>query len=141
MKKVLFFLFILSIGAFARLNAQCTISRVAIEIVSFNSTTCQVVFNLSWQQEVNNGNKFAFIHLWTTPNYHTPAANWANMYSSPPKAPEAADLINSLATISIFNNETATPTIGTTYPNDAAITPLTAGLTVTKTPLTGSSVR
>jgi hypothetical protein len=141
MKKILIFLFIISFGAFAKLNAQCTISRVAVEIVSFNSSTCQVVFNLSWQQEINNGNKFAYIHLWTAANYHTPAANWTGMYAHPSDGPKAPDLVNSLGTISIFDNGTATPVIGTTYPADPTVTPLTGGLTVVKTQLSGTSER
>lgn len=141
MKKILIFLFVLCLGASVNLNAQCTISRVSVEIVSFNSSTCQVIFNLSWEQETNNGNKFAYIHLWKAADYHTPAANWVGMYTPPVDAPDAADLINSLGTISIFDNGTATPTIGTTYPPDPTIIPLTGAITVTKTPLSGSSER
>jgi len=141
MKKILIFFLIALSGMYARLNAQCTVSRVSVEIVSFNSVTCQVVFNLSWQQEINAGNKFAYIHLWKAADYHTPAANWVGMYFPPVDAPDAADLVNSLGTISIFNNGTATPTIGTTYPPDAGVTPLTSGITVVKTQLSGSSER
>ena len=141
MKKSLFFILLVSFGISARLSAQCTISRVSVEIVSFNSSTCQVVFNLSWQQEINNGNKFAYIHLWKAADYHTPAANWTNPYVIPADGPTAPDLVNSLGTISIFNNGTATPTIGTTYPADPSVIPLTTGLTVTKTSLSGTSTR
>ncbi len=141
MKKNLFFVFIVLFGMYAQLNAQCTVSRVSVELVSINTTTCQVKFNLSWQQEVNNGNKFAYIHLWKAANYHTPAANWATIYSNPTSAPKAPDLVNSLGTISIFNNGTPTPTIGTTYPADAAVIPLTTGLSVIKTPISGTSER
>ena len=139
MKKNLLFIFIALFGIYSNLNAQCTISNVSVEIVSFNPGTCQVVFTLSWQQEVNNGNKFAYIHFWKAAAYHTPTANWTNIYSNPTSAPKSADLINSLGTISIFNNGTPTPTIGSTYPADLNVTPMTSGLTLIKTPLTGTS--
>ena len=141
MKKILFFLVIALISISTKLNAQCTVSNVTVELVSFNSSTCQVVFNLSWQQEANNGNKFAYVHLWKAADYHTPAVNWVNLYSNPPGAPMAADLVNSLGTISIFDNGTATPTIGTTYPADPNVVPLTTGLTVIKTHFSGTAER
>jgi hypothetical protein len=140
MKKNLLFFFIVLFGVYTKVNAQCTISRVSVEVVSFNSSSCQAVFNLSWQQEINNGNKFAYIHLWKADNYHKPTGNWAIIYSNPASAPKAADLVNSLGTISIFNNGTSTPTIGSTYPADPSVIPL-SGLTVSKTPLSGTSER
>jgi hypothetical protein len=88
---------------------------------------------------VNNGNKFAYIHFWTAANYHTPTSAWNNTYSNPATAPKAAQLVNSLGTISIFNNGTLTPTIGTTYPADLNVTPMTSGLTIMKIPLSGTT--
>jgi|CXWL01.1.fsa_nt_gi hypothetical protein len=139
MKKILLSIAVLAMtGNFAKVQSQCIVSNLGVNVKSYNSTTCQVNFDLTWEQEVNNGNKFAYVHLWTGANYHTPAANWAGMYSNPAAFPQAADLANALATISIFNNGTATPGIGITYPpDDPAVTPLSAGLTVVKTPLPG----
>jgi hypothetical protein len=140
MKKNLLFIFIVILGLYAKLNAQCTVSNVSVEIVSYNPGTCQVIFNLGWQQETNNGNKFAYIHFWTADAYHTPASAWTGIYSNPASAPKANALVNSLGTISIFNNGTATPTIGNSYPADPTVTPMT-GITVTKNHYSGTSER
>lgn len=120
------------------LNSQCIVTNLGVNLKSYNPTTCQVQFDLSWEQEVNNGNKFAYVHLWTGNQYHTPAANWTNMYSNPAAYPLGADLVNALATISIFDNGSAAPKIGTVYPpDDPAVVPLSAGLSIVKTPLPG----
>ncbi|MBL7732852.1 MAG: T9SS type A sorting domain-containing protein [Chitinophagaceae bacterium] len=140
MKKILstLFLVLAALGIALTGKTQCVVTNLGVNLKSYNPATCHVVFDLSWEQEVNNGNKYAYVHLWTSANYHTPAANWATMYSNPAAYPKAADLINALATIAIFDNGTATPFIGTKYPPDELfVIPLTAGLSVVKTPLTG----
>lgn len=140
MKKILstLFLVLAALGIALTAKTQCVVTNLGVNLKSYNPTTCHVVFDLSWEQEVNNGNKYAYVHLWTSANYHTPAANWATMYSNPAAYPKAADLVNALATIAIFDNGTDNPYIGTKYPPDELfVTPLTAGLSVVKTPLTG----
>ncbi len=142
MKQILLSLFVFTVvGSTVKLKAQCTVSNLAIQVVSFNTSTCQVTFNISFEQEVNSGNKFAYIHLWRDGAYHTPAAAWptggAAIYSGPSKFPEAAQLVNALATIAIEFNGTLSPTIGSTYYPDNTVTPVTAGLSITKTLLPG----
>jgi hypothetical protein len=140
MKKFLLSAIILLAGMFIHTAySQCTITNLGVNLKSFNASTCRVQFDLSWEQEVNGGNKYAYVHLWTGALYHTPAANWATMYSNPAAYPKAADLANSLGTISIFENGSAVPKIGISYPpDDAGVIPLSAGLSVIKTPLPGS---
>ncbi|MBL7747675.1 MAG: T9SS type A sorting domain-containing protein [Chitinophagaceae bacterium] len=139
MKKILIPLIALAIsGIVPKVQSQCVVTNLGVNLKSFNTSTCRVIFDLSWEQEVNNGNKYAYIHLWTGVNYHTPVANWVNMYSNPAAYPKATDLVNSLGTISIFDNGTATPLIGNTYPPDElAVFPITTGISVIKTPLPG----
>lgn len=142
MKKILLSLLILAVtGLTAKVQSQCTVSNLAIEVLSFNTSTCQVTFNISFEQEVNSGNKFAYIHLWRDAAYHTPAAAWPSggsaIYSSPSKYPEAAQLVNALATIAIEFNGTSTPVIGTTYYPDPTVTPVSSGLSIVKTILPG----
>lgn len=116
---------------------QCTVSNLAIQNVNFNTGTCTVTFSLSFDQEVNSGNKFAYIHLWTSANYHTPAPNWVGMYANPSAQPMLADLVNTLGTIAIQFNGTATPAIYNVYGPDASVTPITAGLGISKILLPG----
>ncbi|MBI5858508.1 MAG: T9SS type A sorting domain-containing protein [Sphingobacteriales bacterium] len=143
MKKILLSLSLLTIaGMTHKLHSQCTVSNLAIEVTSFNTSTCQINFNISFEQEVNSGNKFAYIHLWRSTAYHTPASAWPTsgggvIYSGPSHYPESAQLVNALATIAIEFNGTATPVIGTTYYPDPTVTPVSAGLSIVKTILPG----
>jgi Secretion system C-terminal sorting domain len=142
MKKILFFVALIATIAFAnKLQAQCIVSNLSIEVENFDPSSCSATFSLSWEQEVNTGNKFAYVHLWKSAAYHTPAANWANMYITPPASPKSADLVNSFATISIFDNGTPTPFIGTTYPPDNAVIPISSGLSVVKTAINATRER
>lgn len=118
--------------------SQCMITNLGVNLKSYNASTCHVQFDLSWEQEVNNGNKYAYVHLWTGAAYHTPAASWAMMYTNPAAYPGSADLVNSLGTICIYENSSLQPKIGSAYlPDDPAVIPLTSGLSVVKTPLPG----
>lgn len=138
MKRLMLSAALLLAGAGLYVNSQCVITNLGVNLKSYTPSTCHVVFDLSWEQEVNNGNKFAYVHLWTGVNYHTPAANWTMMYTNPAAYPKAADLAASLGTICIYENSSITPKIGPAYlPDDPGVIPLTAGLTVIKTPLPG----
>ncbi|HQV62091.1 MAG TPA: T9SS type A sorting domain-containing protein [Chitinophagaceae bacterium] len=140
MKKILLSVLLgLVIGFPNKSNAQCTVSDLGVNVKSFNKSTCQVVFDVTWIQEVNNGNKYAYLHFWTVDNYHTPAANWVGMYDNPTSYPEYEDLVNSLATISIFENGSASPFIGTTYLPDPTVPAMTTGLVVNKTNIPGGA--
>jgi hypothetical protein len=129
----------------SNLQAQCTVTNLGVNVKSFNKTTCEVVFDLTWEQEVNGGNKNAYLHLWKAANYHMPASRWSNMYSNPPASPNAADLAQSLATISILNNGDPVPSIGLDYPPDNSVIVKTPannpGLAVVKTFINGGMER
>jgi hypothetical protein len=100
MKKFLLFSAMLAIAGFSNhLNAQCSESNLTAIIKSVTSTPggCQVKMDISFTGNFNNGNKFAFIHLWES----APVNNYPNLsYVNPPTA---AELANSVATIVIQN--------------------------------------
>lgn len=131
MKKILFFTVLVVLLASHTAKTQCTVSDVAIELKSTVEVggQCQVVFDLSWNQDVNNGNKFAYLHLWTSSQYPNLLANGL-AYTPTSNFPDATDLINALATIVIDSNGTLIPHIGTVYYPDPTVIPLTTGLSV-----------
>lgn len=127
---------------YSRLCAQCTISNLAIELKSAVPLTggCHVIFDFSWNQEVNDGNKFAYLHLWNTGQYPDLLAN-GTAYTNPPDCPTGTDLANALATIVIDDNGTTTPVIGTAYHPETTVPVLTTGLSVLKEPINASVER
>src|SRR5215212_9787082 len=54
-------------------NSQCKASEILIQNVVQATTqtpgTCAVTFDLSFQMENNNGNKFIFLHAWLQSQY------------------------------------------------------------------------
>ncbi len=144
MKKTLLLIgLIFLVNSFCtRLNAQCTISNLAIELKSAVPVAggCHVIFDFSWNQEVNGGNKFAYLHLWKASQYPDLLAN-GNAYTNPPDYPTGADLVNALATIVIDANGTTTPVIGIAYHPETSVPILTTGLSVLKEPINVSVER
>jgi hypothetical protein len=148
MKKILLFVVMLACaGMINTSHSQCTVSNLSVEVNSITPNAgngCTINFDLSWIQEINSGNKFAYVHLWRSTAYHTPAAAWpaggTAIYSGPSRYPEAAQLVNALINIVIENNNTATPSIGATYYPDPTVTEFTA-TTVTKTAVNASQER
>ncbi len=144
MKKTLFFIgLIIFINSFCtRLRAQCSISNLAIELKSAVPVAggCHVIFDFSWNQEVNSGNKFAYLHLWRASQYPDLLAN-GTAYTNPPDYPTGTDLVDALATIVIDNNGTATPVIGAAYHPETSVPILTTGLSVLKEPINTSIER
>jgi hypothetical protein len=148
MKKILLFMIVLACaGMINTSHSQCTVSNLSVEVNSITPTAgsgCTINFDLSWIQEINAGNKFAYVHLWRSTAYHTPAAAWPSggtaIYSGPSRYPESAQLVNALLNIVIENNNTATPSIGATYYPDPTVTPFTA-TTVVKTTVNASQER
>jgi len=134
MKKILLLLiWVASLGVYERVSAQCVISDLKVFPHSIDYSTGEVVFDLSWTQDINNGSKFSYIHIWTQADYHTPTVNWVNMYHNPTAYPKAADLVNALATIVIENNSADIPVIGTVYhPDPSYALPQQSGLSVVK---------
>lgn len=136
MKKILLLTAISCFTSLLKTSGQCTVSNLSVEVNSITpngGNACIINFDLSWVQEINAGNKFAYVHLWNG-NYHTPAPSWTNIYNNPSSYPQSAELANSLLTICIENNNSATPSIGTTYYPDPSITEFTA-TSVVKTPI------
>ncbi|HET9430660.1 MAG TPA: T9SS type A sorting domain-containing protein [Chitinophagaceae bacterium] len=133
MKKILF-LFALSIPAFFQHSfSQCLVTNPAVELQTATQMPggCEVIFNLSWEQEVNAGNKFAYIHLWRTDQYPNLYAS-GQAYAHSSDFPTVPDLSNALATIVIDGNGTISPVIGTEYHPIPAVSVLTTGLSVKK---------
>ncbi len=142
MKKLLLFLSVIfSIAIYKPAVAQCNISDLKVRLIEVNTSTCEVTFDLSWTQEVNSGNKFAYIHMWTQPAYHTPLARWANMYSNPAAYPKAPDLVNALSTIVIDDNHADSPFIGVVYhPDEMNVVPQQSFLSVVKVHLNNTLI-
>jgi hypothetical protein len=133
-------LFIAFLGAgIQKISAQCTVSNIIIQNirgVAPGSNTCTVTFDVSFNIENNNGNKYIFIHAWLQsdyPNYFQ-CVNGHTTRNGAIHAPDATDLGNSFMNIGIDNNST-TPMILTTYPPDNSVTMTTvAGITRTILP-------
>ena len=117
MKKTLLFSVFLLITGIAKLQAQCTASNLSVVIknVVGGASGCQVTLDISFEADINNGNKFAFIHLWeTAPVNHYPNLTYV-------KAPTAADLANAIATLVIENPGKSTATLYSQYPADPSV--------------------
>ena len=142
MKKLLpLIVFFATLFMYNFVAAQCTVSDLKVRFTNINTNTCEVTFDLSWTQEVNAGNKFAYIHMWTASGYHTPAANWNHMYNNPTAYPVSADLVNTLSTIVINDNASNLPSIGTVYhPDPAYILPQLTGLSIVKVHLNNTAI-
>ncbi len=132
MKKILVLL-ITSLGLYSTSAAQCAVSGVAVQLhsVVISGGGCIANFDLSWEQQVNSGNKYATLHLWRTDLYPALEANLL-AYTSTSDHPDETDLANAIATILIENNGSPNPTIGAIYNPHPAVPVLSAGLTVTK---------
>ncbi|MEO5946825.1 MAG: T9SS type A sorting domain-containing protein [Chitinophagaceae bacterium] len=129
---LLFAFFALSVK---QLNAQCTVSNIVIQntrnVIS-TSGSCTVTFDISFNIESNNGNKYIFIHAWVLnqyPNYFK-CVNGQTTTNGAVKAPTAADLGNYFLTLGIDNSST-TPTILSSYPKDPSVT-MTSASEITK---------
>ncbi|MDB5278021.1 MAG: type sorting protein [Ferruginibacter sp.] len=141
--KKLYYLLTLSVLliSFQQAVAQCVVSDLKIRLNGINPATCEASFDLSWTQDINSGNKFAYVHIWSQPAYHTPAANWVGMYSTPQRYPVAADLVNVLSTFVIDDNQADYPLPGTVYHPDPSYTlPPQPGLYIVKVHLNNTLI-
>ncbi len=132
MKKILVLL-INALGLYITVAAQCAVSSLAVHLhsVVINGGGCIANFDLSWEQQVNSGNKYATIHLWRTDQYPALETNLL-AYTNTSDHPNETDLVNAIATILIENNGTPAPTIGVIYHPHPLVPVLSAGLTVAK---------
>ncbi|HLF45649.1 MAG TPA: T9SS type A sorting domain-containing protein [Chitinophagaceae bacterium] len=105
--------------------AQCTVSDIVIQnvkVIGSTSTSCTVMFDVTFNIEDNFGNKFIFIHAWLQdeyPNYFK-CVNGQTTVNGSIAAPGAADLVKSFLNIGI-NNDGATPFVLSAYPPDASV--------------------
>jgi len=136
MKKFLLIMVIACTGMYNLVRSQCTVNNLAVQLRSVNSINneCQVIFDLSWNQEVNNGNKYACIHLWRSDQY--PYLNVNGLaYTNTSDQPTSSDLVNAIATIVIEHNGTSNPVIGMAYDPDPTVSVISSGLDVKKEPI------
>lgn len=127
MKKVLLLFSLFISWALNELNAQaCQMSNVSIHM---NSSTvsggnCIINFDLTFDLQHNNGNKYIWIHIWNSTDY--PGLTYSHV-------PTAAELANTLANVGINNNVTP-PVLLSSYPLSGVTVESSAnGLTVSQT--------
>ena len=129
MKKVLLLLTILVITGIAKLQAQCAAENLSIVIkdVATGPSGCQVTLDVSFTGDFNNGNKYAFIHLWeTAPVNNYPALTYET-------APTAAELANAIATLVITDPGKPNASLHNQYPSNTSVPVKHAGVTFSKT--------
>ncbi len=133
MKKILLIISALFTGLVSQAQTSaCDVRNIAIQLKSVvqNGSSCDVIFDLSYEQQTNNGNKYAFIHIWNSGNYPDLAAS--GVYTPPSNNPVAADLVTAIATI-VINNNTTPPVLMNTYAAEPTVPVLlTAGMGVSK---------
>ncbi len=122
-------------------KAQCTVSNIVIQNVRVLGSTpgsCTAKFDITFNIDENNGNKFIFMHVWLQNNYpdYFRCVNGQSTHNGSIPAPHAADLGNSF---NIGLNNTG-PTIAamTTYPPDATV-PMASVDSVQKVVLPGGT--
>lgn len=117
MKRVLLSCFLFAIGII-RVNGQsCTVSDLEIVVKDVVSTAngCQATLDLKFNGQFNNGNKFAFVHLWET----APVNYYPNIdYTI---TPTAAQLANVTATIVIKDPGASNASLHNQYPSDPSV--------------------
>lgn len=128
----------------ARTYAQCVASDIVIQNVVpvgvQTSGTCTATFDLSFNMQNNNGNKFIFLHVWAASAYPDffDCVNGAPSGNGAIQPPQAGDLTGAFINIGI-NNNGAVPVLLTSYPPDPSVT-LNSAVSVTGTVLADGSV-
>ena len=124
--RLLYFVFAFTVSIFSKSSlAQCSVSDIYIQntkLVGGTGTSCTVKFDITFNIEDNNGNKYIFIHAWTQeayPNYFK-CENGKTTISGSVAAPKSTDLTGSFINLGL-NNDGATPTLITSYPPDASV--------------------
>jgi hypothetical protein len=129
MKKNLLLVVILVLSGIIKLQAQCTVSNLTVDIKNVTSGVggCQVTLDATFTGNFNNGNKFAFIHLWEK----APVNNYPTIdYNVGP--PTAAQLANAVATIVIKDPGDAAALHSVYVPNSSVPVKF-SGITFSKT--------
>jgi len=115
--------------------SQCEVSNIVVQNirpVSQTGSSCTVKFDVSFDIQNNNGNKYIFFHAWLQqdyPNYFH-CVNGQTTLPGAIQAPTASDLGNEFLNVGI-NNNVDPPTIITTYPPDPSV-PLNTVETITR---------
>jgi hypothetical protein len=123
--RLLFFTALLSIIGL-KINAQCVVSNIIIQNIKVAGVqvagSCTVTFDVSFNIENNNGNKFIFIHAWTQSDYpdYFHCVNGTSTLNGTIKAPDAAVLADAFLNIGIDNSDTM-PAIMTEYLPDPSV--------------------
>lgn len=136
MKKILLLpilILLVSAGIKAQTSA-CDIRNIAIQLkyVSNVNGVCSAIFDLSYEQNTNNGNETAFIHLWNAASYPDLLGNGL-AYTIPPEHPTEEDLKDAIANIIIEENGSPTPKLGISYMHEPTLPILlVAGMEVFK---------
>ena len=128
MNRILLAIFILAIAGTMEANAQCNASNLQIVVKNVTSGTngCQATLDVSFTGSFNNGNKFAFIHLWET----APVNQYPNLtYVNPPTA---AELSNAIATLVIENPGKNNAALYNLYPSNPSVPVKYSGVNFTK---------
>lgn len=101
--------------------AQCTIVGHSVQLVSTTPVSggnCKVKLNISYTISRNSGNKYSYIHFWTAGTY--PSYDYK-------KAPKAANLAQSLGTLTMRNDVSPVQLLST-YKPDGTVTPIYNGV-------------
>ena len=100
--------------------------NIDIQSVTPRPAGCQVVLDMSYTGNFNNGNKYAFIHLWET----APVNNYPTLtYANPPTATE---LSKAIATIVIADPGKNSAALYNQYPPDVSVPVKYTGVSFSK---------
>ncbi len=118
------FLTILFVSGIETVNAQCTVSDIVIQnvrVIGGTPTSCTAKFDMTFNIQDNNGNKFIFMHVWLQQNYpdYFECVDGQTTRNGSIPAPELADLGNSF-NIGLNNDGTGIVAL-TAYPADASV--------------------
>ncbi|MCF3109493.1 hypothetical protein LL912_11990 [Niabella sp. CC-SYL272] len=123
--------------------APCTFVSPLIQVQGTSNVMingqpyCRTTLTLSVDIDVNGGNKFTYIHVWTATGYHN-GQNWT--YSN--QAPTSANILgNALFTLALDYTNVSNPVLSSVYGPDNTVNVLDAsdGITFSKTPVPNST--
>ncbi|MEO6611638.1 MAG: T9SS type A sorting domain-containing protein [Chitinophagaceae bacterium] len=134
MKTILYTLgFLLFLSASAnQISAQCVVSNFIIQNERPAAVqlpgSCTIIFDMTFNIESNNGNKFIFIHEWISSQYpdYFQCVNGHASGNGAIHSPRGADLVNAFMNVGIDNSGTV-PVILTTYNPDPTVVMTTVG--------------
>jgi hypothetical protein len=125
--RLLYFVFAFTVSIISKsTKAQCAVSDIFIQntkLVGGTGMSCTVKFDVTFNIEDNNGNKYIFIHAWLQeayPNYFK-CENGQTTINGTVAAPKSGDLTGSFINIGL-NNDGETPVAISSYPPDASVT-------------------